>query len=126
MPSWFTELRKKLNDAAGTLDSLDVVEFTMVVEETFGVEFTDRVSEQLKTPGMLTEWLCNEVGLAPPNEKAMRLLRDIAAAENRPELTSELGRWHRVQIAAVVTKLLRDVGAKSFTDDSPFTKIFSG
>jgi hypothetical protein len=126
MPNWLTTLRKKVNEAVGRLDSLDTVEFTLSIEETFGIEFADRVAQQLKAPAMLTEWLCNEIGLTRPNEKAIRLLRKIATAENRPELTRELGRWHRVQIAAVVTRLLQDIGAKSFSDETPFTEIFSG
>ena len=126
MPNWFTDLRAKFNSAAG-MDELNTVEFIMSIEETFDVVMVGWQAERrITTPGQLIEWLCNEVALTQPNERATSMLNKIAARENWQNREQALSQWRRLGIAAVVNEIIRETtGTKSFTENTSFTDIFS-
>jgi Phosphopantetheine attachment site len=82
------------------IDSLDIVEMVMVIEEVFDVEVPGEI-DQLGSPREIVD--CLEVVLSNrrPNKAAVALLRKIARERQQLALAEGLeGTWRREQIAA--------------------------
>ena len=91
-----------------TMDSLDVVEAVMVIEEVLGTEIPDSDAKNFGSPREMVDWLELHLSNQRPNEEACALLRKLAKAHNNPKLAEGLeGRWRREQIAAIVRELFR-------------------
>jgi hypothetical protein len=90
------------------MDSLDIVEAVMLIEEIFGTEIPDRDAERLGTPDEIVDWLEFHLSNRRPNQQAAARLRKLAKALNSPELAEGLeGTWRREQIAAIVSDIFR-------------------
>jgi hypothetical protein len=89
------------------MDSLDLVEAVMLIEEIFGTEIPDGDAPQLRQSAMM-DWLERHLSNQRPNKEAAALLRKLAKAHNNPELAEGLeGTWRREQIAAIVREIFR-------------------
>lgn len=90
------------------MDSLDIVEAVMLIEEIFGTEIPDGDAERLGTPDEIVDWLEFHLSNQRPNERATARLRKLSKAKNNPELAEGLeGTWRREQIAAIVRDIFR-------------------
>jgi hypothetical protein len=90
------------------VDSLDLVEAVMVIEEVLGTEIPDYDAENFGSPREMVDWLELHLSNQRPNKEACALLRKLAKAHNNPELAEGLeGTWRREQIAAIVRELFR-------------------
>jgi hypothetical protein len=90
------------------MDSLDLVEAVMLVEEIFGTEIPDNDAESFGGPREMVDWLEPYLSNQRPNKQAAALLRKLAKAHDNPELAEGLeGTWRREQIAAIVREIFR-------------------
>ena len=91
------------------MDSLDLVEAVMVIEEVFGTEIPDGDAENFGSPREIVDWLELHLSNQRPNKAAAALLRKLAKAHNIPELAEGLeGTWRREQISAIVREIFRE------------------
>jgi hypothetical protein len=91
------------------IDSLDVIEMTMLLEEVFEVEIPDSGAENFDGPGAIVD--CLEILLSNlrPNKQAAAMLKGLAKKHQWSALAEGLqGTWRREQIAAIVRELLRN------------------
>ena len=90
------------------MDSLDLVEAVMLIEEIFGTDIPDRDAEGLGSPREMVDWLEPHLSNQRPNKEAAALLKKLSKALNNPELAEGLdGTWRREQIAAIVREIFR-------------------
>ena len=90
------------------MDSLDLVEAVMLIEEVFGTEIPDNGAQTFSSPRGMVNWLEFHLSNQRPNKAAIALLRKLAKAHNNPELAEGLeGTWRREQIAAIVREIFR-------------------
>jgi Phosphopantetheine attachment site len=90
------------------MDSLDLVEAVMLIEEIFGTDIPDNDAENFGSPREMVDWLEPHLLNRRPNKEAATLLRKLAKAHNNPELAEGLhGTWRRERIAAVVREIFR-------------------
>jgi len=88
------------------MDSLEVVEMVMLVEEVFGLTSND--AEHFGDPTEIVNWLELALANERPNKRAVALLRKLARDQQRPELAEGLdGTWRREQIAAIIREIFR-------------------
>ena len=91
------------------MDSLDLVEAVMLIEEIFGTEIPDGDAENFGSPSEIVDWLEPHLSNRRPNKQGADFLRKLATAHNNPELTEGLeGTWRREQIAAIVREIFRE------------------
>jgi hypothetical protein len=91
-----------------TMDSLDVVEAVMTIEEIFGTDIPDGDAENFNSPREIVDWLDPHLSNRRPNKAAVALLRKLAKAHNDPELAEGTdGTWRREQIAAIIREIFR-------------------
>jgi hypothetical protein len=89
------------------MDSLDLVEAVMLIEEIFGTEIPDSDAE-IGSPRDMVDWLERHLSNQRPTKEAAAVLRKLAKAHNNPELAEGLeGTWRREQIAAIVREIFR-------------------
>jgi hypothetical protein len=91
------------------IDSLDVIEMTMLLEEVFEVEVPDSGAENFDGLRAIVD--CLEILLSNkrPNKRVAAMLKGLAKKHQWPELAEGLeGTWRREQIAAIVRELLRN------------------
>ncbi len=90
------------------MDSLDLVEVVMLIEEIFGTDIPDSDAENFGSPREMADWLERHLSYRRPNKEAAAILRKLAKAHNNPELAEGLdGTWRREQIAAIVREIFR-------------------
>ena len=90
------------------MDSLDLVEAVMLIEEVFGTEIPDADAETFGSPQAMVDWLELHLSNQRPTRAAAALLQRLAKAHNNPELAEGLdGTWRREQIAAIVREMFR-------------------
>jgi hypothetical protein len=90
------------------MDSLDLVEAVMIIEEVLGAEIPDNDGENFGSPREMVDWLELHLSNQRPTKEAAALLRKLAKDHNHPELAEGLeGTWRREQIAAIVRELFR-------------------
>ncbi|SRR6266853_1529370 len=90
------------------MDSLDLVEAVVLIEELLGTEIPDNDAENFGRPREMVDWLELHLSNQRPNKEAAALLRKLAKAHNNPELAEGLeGTWRREQIAAIVREIFR-------------------
>jgi len=90
------------------MDSLDVVEMVMVIEEVFGTEIPNRDADGFGNPGEIVDWLEKNLSNQRPNKQAADFLRRLAKKQQNPELAEGLeGPWRREQIAAIIREILK-------------------
>ena len=90
------------------MDSFDLVEAVMLIEEIFGTDVPDGDAENFGSPREMVDWLEPHLSNRRPNKVAAALLRKLATAHNDPELVEGLdGTWRREQIAAIVREMFR-------------------
>jgi len=88
------------------MDSLDLVEAVMLIEEVFGTEIPDGDAETFGSPRDMVNWLELHLSNQRPSKGATALLKRLAKAHNNPELAESLeGTWRREQIAAIVREM---------------------
>jgi hypothetical protein len=88
------------------MDSLDLVEAVMAIEEIFGTDIPDYDAEQFGSPREIVDWLEPHLSNRRPNKAAVALLRKLAKAHNSPELAEGTdGTWRREQIAAIIREI---------------------
>lgn len=91
------------------MDSLDLVEIVMVIEEVFGPDIPTIDTERFHSPREIVNWLELHLSNTRPNRQAAAMLRGVAKKRNWPELAEGLsGTWRREQIAAIIRELFRD------------------
>ena len=90
------------------MDSLDVVEMVMLVEEIFGTSIPDNDAESFGSPAEIVDWLEPRLSNQRPNKEAQRYLKRLAKAHQNPALAEGLeGTWRREQIAAIIREILK-------------------
>lgn len=90
------------------MDSLDLVEVVMAIEEIFGADIPDSDAENFGGPGEVVGWLEPHLLNRRPNKAAVARLRKLAKAHNNPELAEGTdGTWRREQIAAIIREIFR-------------------
>jgi hypothetical protein len=88
------------------MDSLDLVEAVMLIEEVFEIEIPDGDAEAFGSPREMVDWLELHLSNQRPSKGAAALLERLAKAHNNPELAEGLeGTWRREQIAAIVREM---------------------
>ena len=91
------------------MNSLDTVEAVMTFEEVFAVELPVHEAKTLNGPTEIVDWLELHLSNERPNKQAAQLLRNLAKANNNPELAEGLeGTWRREQIDAIIREIFRD------------------
>jgi len=91
------------------MDSLDVVELVMVLEEIFDAVIPNSDADRFGSPQDVVDSLEALLSNKRPNEQAIAMLKGLAKKHQWPELAEGLeGPWRREQIAAIVRELLRD------------------
>jgi hypothetical protein len=91
------------------MDSLDFVQFVMVLEEVLEIEISDDEAEHAGGPREMVDILERHLSNQRPTKKAADLLRRLAKSKNNPELAEGLdGVWRREQIAAIIREFFRD------------------
>lgn len=91
------------------MDSLDIVEAVMLIEELFGTEVPDGDAENFGSPREIVGWLEHHLSNQRPNKQAATLLKQLAKTHNNPELAEGVeGTWRRDQIAAIVRELFHE------------------
>jgi hypothetical protein len=91
------------------MDSLDLVEAVILIEEICGTEIPDNDAKSFGSPKEIVDWLEPHLSNRRPNKQAAALLRKLAKAHNNPELAEGLdGTWRRGQIAAIIRELFRE------------------
>jgi hypothetical protein len=89
------------------MNSLDIVEMVMVLEEVFGTEIPFD-AEHLGSPREVVDLLDRHLSNQRPNKQAAAFLRKLAKSQQRPELAVGLdGTWRREQIAAIIREILK-------------------
>src|SRR5260370_17299212 len=68
------------------MDSLDLVEAVMAIEEIFGTDLPDGDAENFDSPREIVDWLEPHLSNRRPNNAALTLLRKLSKAPNDPEL----------------------------------------
>jgi|SRR5882762_4850550 len=92
-----------------SMNSLDLVEMVMLVEEIFGTDILDDDGEHFGSPREMVDWLEPCLSNQRPNKHAAALLRKLAKDHESPELAEGLdGTWRREQIAAVIREIFRE------------------
>jgi hypothetical protein len=90
------------------IDSLDLVEAVMLVEEVFGTAIPDIDAEIFGSPREMVGWLEIHLSNQRPNKEAVALLRKLAKDHNDPKLAERLeGTWRQEQIAAIIREIFR-------------------
>jgi Phosphopantetheine attachment site len=90
------------------IDSLDVVEMVMVIEEVFGIEIPNDDAQAFGNPRKIVDWLETNLSNQRPNKQAADFLRKLAKKKQNPELAEGLdGLWRRDQIAAIIREILK-------------------
>jgi len=90
------------------MDSLEVVEMVMLVEEIFGTDIPDNHAEHFGSRPEIVNWLEPHLSHQRPNRHAAELLRRLAKTQQRPELAKGLdGTWRREQIAAIIREIFQ-------------------
>ncbi len=85
------------------MDSLEVVEMIMLIEELFGTEIPSNEAERFGSPREIVDWLEFHLSNQRPNENAAALLNKLAKKYDNPELAEGLtGPWRRQQIDAII------------------------
>lgn len=91
------------------MDSLDLVEAIMLIEEIFGAEIPDDDAEEFGSPKEIVDWLERHLSNRRPNKESAARLKKLAESHNDPQLAEGLeGTWRREQIAAIVHELFRE------------------
>jgi hypothetical protein len=94
------------------MDSLDLVEAVMLIEEVLGTEIPDGDAKNFSSPREMVDWLELHLSNQRPNKQAAALLRKLAKAHDNPHLAEGLeGTWRREQIAAIVREIFPANGA---------------
>jgi len=92
------------------IDSLDMVELVMALEELFEIEIPDREAGTLGSPREIINSLEVRLPNRRPNKEAAEVLKRIAREEDRPELIRDLnGLGRRDQIAAIIRTIFRSI-----------------
>jgi hypothetical protein len=90
------------------MDSLEVVEAVILIEEVFGVDIPSYDAESFRGPIEITDWLERHLSNQRPNKAAAALLRKLAERRCDPALAADLDKtWRREQIAAIVRGIFR-------------------
>jgi hypothetical protein len=90
------------------VDSLDLVEAVMLIEEVLGTDIPDSDAENFGSPREIVDWLELHLSNQRPNKQAAALLRKLARDLNDPDLAEGLeGTWRREQIASIVREIFR-------------------
>ena len=91
------------------MDSLDLVEVVMLIEEIFGTDIPNSDAENLESPRQIVDWLELHLSNRRPNKEAAAFLVRLAKTQNDPEIAEDLeGTWRREQIAAIVREMFRE------------------
>jgi len=92
-----------------SMDSLELVEMIMFVEEIFGTDIPNNDAEDFSNPRKMVDWLEPRLSNQRPNKQAVALLTRLAKVHESPELAQDLGgTWRREQIAAIVRETFRE------------------
>ena len=90
------------------MDSLDLVEAVMLIEQVFGTEIPDGDAETFGSPRDMVDWRELHLSNQRPSKGAAALLKRLAKVHNNPELAEGLeGTWRREQIAAIAREMFR-------------------
>ena len=91
------------------VDSLDIVEAVILIEESFGTDIPSGDAEHFGSPREIVDWLELHVSNQRPHERAAAFLRKLAQTQNNPALAEDLeGTWRREQIAAIIREVFRE------------------
>jgi len=92
-----------------SIDSLEIVEIVMVIEEFFEIEIPDDDAEEFGGPREIVDHLEQSLRNSRPNKRSIAFLKKLAKDQERPELAEGLeGTWRREQIAAIIRDVFRD------------------
>jgi len=90
------------------MDSLEIIEMVMLVEEVFDIEIPNADLEDFGSPREIVDWLEAHLANKRPNKAAHGLVKKLARDQEWPELAEGLeGPWRSEQIAAIVREIFR-------------------
>jgi hypothetical protein len=90
------------------MDSLEVVEMVMLVEEFFEIEIPNNDMEGFGTSREIIDWLDLHLSNRRPNKNAAAYLKKLAKKRDNPALAEGFhGTWRREQIAAIIREIFR-------------------
>lgn len=72
------------------MDSLDIVEAVVLIEEIFGADIPSNDAENFGSPGEIVDWLESHLSNKRPDKKAAASLKRLAQTHNNPELAEGL------------------------------------
>jgi acyl carrier protein len=85
------------------MNSLDIVEAMIRIEEIFGTDIPSGRAENFGSRGEIVDWLESHLSNQRPDKKAGVFLRKLARTQDKPELAEGLeGTRRREQIGAIV------------------------
>jgi hypothetical protein len=85
------------------MDSLELVEAVMLIEEIFEIDVPSADAENFGSPREIVDWLELHLPNERPNKMAAALLGELAKTHDNPGLAEGLeGAWRREQISAIV------------------------
>lgn len=88
------------------MDSLNVIERVMFLEEIFRVDIPNDNVESFGSEREIVDWLEEHLSNVRPNRDAVDVLKRLAVQLGRPELNEGLnGPWRREQISAIVREV---------------------
>jgi hypothetical protein len=90
------------------MDSLDLVQRGMLIEEVFGTYVPNDDAEGFGSPEEIVDWLEPTQSNRRLNKRAADLLRRLARTQERSELAEGVDEmWWREQIAAIVREVFK-------------------
>ena len=99
------------------LNSVDLVEVIMAIEESFEVEIPDHDAEAISGPGEILNWLTIRLAGKAMSDGAALQLENIARQRPMSQLMQNLNRtWQPEQINALVQEILRVHGLDDWSD----------
>jgi hypothetical protein len=88
------------------MDRLETVEKLMSIEEAFGAEIPDDLTQHSGGTREMVDWLELRLSNQRPNKRAQVFLKKLAKSQQRAEQAQGLnGTWRREQIAAIVREI---------------------
>ena len=73
------------------MNSLDLIEAVMLIEEIFGTDIPEADAEIFGDPREMVDWLERNLSNRRPNKEAAALLKKLAKTHDNPKLAEGLG-----------------------------------
>ena len=90
------------------LNSIDLVEIVMAIEEAFEVDIPDHAAEAISGPREVANWITQHLGGKAMSDRAALRVENLARQHRASQLMPSLNRtWQPEQIKAMVREIFR-------------------